>query len=207
MQIISSIFLLVFFAAFAGVIKPYIGNLTRWQFAVAAFLSAMICGATAPKPDPDPTPLAAKKEVAEAKEVARKPSQEKAEEKPTKQVPPVQRDEAKAPPKGKRSAGPDQATQMRIVVASQDGVRSRLKDPDSADFRNVGYYSGGKEGASAVCGEVNAKNSFGAFSGFERFVAMGPEVAFLESDVEASEFAKVWQGVCVKADTDEVQLP
>nr|WP_298931167.1 zinc ribbon domain-containing protein [uncultured Erythrobacter sp.] len=102
---------------------------------------------------------------------------------------------------------PDQATQMRIVVASQDGVRSRLKDPESADFRNVGYYSGGSEGASAVCGEVNAKNSFGGFTGFERFVALGEDIAFLESDVEASEFAKVWKSVCVKADTDEVQIP
>lgn len=102
---------------------------------------------------------------------------------------------------------PDRSMQMRIVTASQEGVRSRLKDPSSADFRNVGYYSGGKEGGAAVCGEVNAKNSFGAFSGFERFVAMGPEVAFLSRDVEPTEFTKVWNGLCVKADTDEVQMP
>ncbi|MEP0189758.1 MAG: hypothetical protein ABJP70_01220 [Erythrobacter sp.] len=105
------------------------------------------------------------------------------------------------------NSAPDRGTQMRIVTASQQGVRSRLKDPDSAEFRNVGYYSGGSEGASAVCGEVNAKNSFGGFTGFERFVALGEDIAFLESDVEASEFATVWQGVCVKAETDEVQMP
>lgn len=101
---------------------------------------------------------------------------------------------------------PDRSTQHNIVIMSRDGVRARLRDPDSAEFRNVGYYSGGPEGA-AVCGEVNAKNGFGGFTGFERFVAMGPETAFLESEVATSEFATVWDTLCVKAETDEVQIP
>lgn len=39
---------------------------------------------------------------------------------------------------------------------------SLLKDPMSAQFRNV-------TGNTAVCGEVNGKNSFGAYSGFKPF--------------------------------------
>jgi hypothetical protein len=195
MQTISTIFLLIFLAAFAGVIKPYIGNLTRWQFGVAAFMSAMICGATAPASD---TVALAEPELSE------EPAPERTTGEPSEVKEAVT---ATVATEEDEDTGPDQAIQMRIVVASQDGVRSRLKDPDSAEFRNVGYYSGGEEGASAVCGEVNAKNSFGGFTGFERFVALGKDIAFLESDVAPSEFAKVWQGVCVKADTDEVQLP
>lgn len=38
-------------------------------------------------------------------------------------------------------------------------VKRSLRDPDSAQFRNV---SGG-------CGEVNAKNAYGAMAGFEPF--------------------------------------
>ena len=76
-----------------------------------------------------------------------------------------------------------------------------MRDPDSADFRNFGYYSGGK--TPAVCGEVNAKNAFGGFTGYERFVALGEELAYLETDVANGEFAEVWRTLCVKADSDE----
>lgn len=209
MQTVSTIFLIVFFAAFAGIIKPYIGNLTRWQFAVAALVSAMICGATAPVPTevPDDTKVA-KAEPPEGKI-------EQVEEEPTKQakaLPPSAPKPSPAPTRRKPSnddeseASPERSTQHNIVIMSRDGVRSRLKDPDSAEFRNVGYYSGGPEGA-AVCGEVNAKNSFGGFAGYERFVAMGPKTAFLESEVATGEFATVWNTLCVKAKTDEVQIP
>ncbi|MEQ1067090.1 hypothetical protein ABLB96_07100 [Acinetobacter sp. XH1741] len=42
----------------------------------------------------------------------------------------------------------------------EDAVRYYLKDGDSAKFRNV----------IKNCGEVNAKNSWGAYSGFSRFI-------------------------------------
>lgn len=99
----------------------------------------------------------------------------------------------------------DRSAQHSVVVLSRDGVRARLKDPDSAEFRNVGYYSGGP--GMAVCGEVNAKNSFGGYSGFERFVALGEDTAFLESDTSASEFQDAWNQLCIKSPADEVQLP
>ncbi|MFJ1520032.1 hypothetical protein ACG59Z_09115 [Acinetobacter sp. ABJ_C1_1] len=42
----------------------------------------------------------------------------------------------------------------------EDAVRYYLKDGDSAKFRNV----------IKNCGEVNAKNSWGAYAGFSRFI-------------------------------------
>lgn len=47
-------------------------------------------------------------------------------------------------------------------------VRAILKDPTSAQFRNDRKLT--KEGRLAYCGEVNAKNSLGAYTGFERYV-------------------------------------
>ncbi|AVS91419.1 hypothetical protein C8246_05925 [Paracidovorax avenae] len=42
-----------------------------------------------------------------------------------------------------------------------------LKDPNSAQFRDIKYKP--NKGGWTMCGEVNAKNSFGAFTGFQRF--------------------------------------
>ncbi|KTE19780.1 hypothetical protein ATE67_14210 [Sphingopyxis sp. H050] len=109
------------------------------------------------------------------------------------------------PPKAETeiSSFADVGKQNAWIAASQISIKGRLKDPDSAEFRNVHFYSGGK--TAVACGEVNAKNSFGGYSGYERFVAAGPtELAFLESDLSSrSEMDKVWKELCVKAPTDK----
>jgi hypothetical protein len=43
-------------------------------------------------------------------------------------------------------------------------VREQLLDPTTAQFRNV------EERDGSICGEVNAKNKLGAYTGFTRFV-------------------------------------
>ena len=88
------------------------------------------------------------------------------------------------------------------IVTSQDAIRARLKDPDSAEFRNVRFYSGGS--TPVACGEVNAKNGFGGKSGYERFIAAGSNLAILASDMKSSsEMNEVWAKMCVKSSTDE----
>jgi hypothetical protein len=49
-------------------------------------------------------------------------------------------------------------------------LKALLKDPDSAKFRNVVVtrLSGGN---LMLCGEVNSKNAFGAYTGFKGFIA------------------------------------
>jgi hypothetical protein len=66
---------------------------------------------------------------------------------------------------------PPFALPMR-TSAAQDAVAQALRDPSSAEFRNV------VEGSSATCGEVNGKNGFGAFAGFQRFVYSNGQVTF-----------------------------
>lgn len=66
------------------------------------------------------------------------------------------------------------ATKAQIELA-REGMQDRLKDADSAKFRNVRL--GGGDEKNTVCGEVNAKNSYGAYGGFVSFMGMyiGPE--------------------------------
>ncbi len=47
-----------------------------------------------------------------------------------------------------------------------------LNDPDSAQFRRVGY-TRFENGAAVICGEVNAKNAFGGYSDFRPFYGTG----------------------------------
>lgn len=55
---------------------------------------------------------------------------------------------------------------QRAIVES--GIRSRLKDPDSAKFGEM-VAGTDASGATRVCGWVNAKNSFGGYGGPQIF--------------------------------------
>jgi hypothetical protein len=56
------------------------------------------------------------------------------------------------------------------VKEALEKSRHDLKDPDSAKFRNRFEYTNSR-GFTVVCGEINAKNSYGAYAGFQRFAA------------------------------------
>lgn len=254
MQVISGFFLISFLAAALGVIKPYTTRLNRWQFAVIALLSGLMCGFTSASNDQGLAPLLVVAFCAAALGVI-KPYTERvrrwqfaiasvivfaiigATADPTK----IKQREAaadkianaevgkkttKAPaatkPKAKPSAKPqpkvvaqedespfaDVGAQRLWIVKSRDAIRSRLRDPDSADFRNERFYSGGA--APVVCGEVNSKNGFGGYSGFQRFIAAGdfPNLAFLASDfARGDSIDNVWVKLCVEADRDKAYVP
>lgn len=53
------------------------------------------------------------------------------------------------------------------LAAIKTSMEDRLKDSDSAKFKDVRISKDG-----TTCGLVNAKNSYGAYSGFEPFLAM-----------------------------------
>lgn len=51
------------------------------------------------------------------------------------------------------------------IFDAEETVRRTMKDPSSAQFK------GSRKGKNnTICGQVNGKNSFGAYSGFERFI-------------------------------------
>ncbi len=92
----------------------------------------------------------------------------------------------------------DRSKQIVWIELSKDAVRGRLKDPRSAQFRNVIFHAY-QEKTPVVCGEVNAKNAFGGYSGYVGFVASGKTLVVLESDfVDGGEFAKTWNEVCLR---------
>lgn len=61
-------------------------------------------------------------------------------------------------------------------------MKSRLKDPDSAKFQNVNTFfdefildSGNSAiTRAAICGQVNSKNSYGGYAGFNNFIVDMP---------------------------------
>ena len=75
------------------------------------------------------------------------------------------------------------------VAALSRSVTADFKDPDSAKFRNVrGYAIAGAPAnlpkVPVLCGEVNAKNSYGAYIGYEPFV-VAPGIKFFGMAPEA----------------------
>jgi hypothetical protein len=97
------------------------------------------------------------------------------------------------PPQPVGSSGSSSPTQnMSYMLVEQDKIKSRLKDSDSAEFRNVFVSS-----KYAVCGEVNAKNSFGGYTGFVRFIS-GGDMQVVESDMAAGEMDKAWPQICMR---------
>ncbi len=54
----------------------------------------------------------------------------------------------------------------RVSVAKA-AVRDQMRDPGAVEFRNV------RDTGEVICGEVNAKNGFGAYVGFRPFYATG----------------------------------
>ncbi|WP_226817317.1 hypothetical protein [Advenella sp. FME57] len=85
-------------------------------------------------------------------------------------------------------AKPDpQLTEIKMRVFAQGFVESALKDPESATYRNQ----------RGVCGEVNAKNGFGGFTGYRRYVAVSKDLVAIEGEsLKGSEFRKVWNQAC-----------
>ena len=74
-------------------------------------------------------------------------------------------------------------------------VKAKLKDGDSAKFRRV-YYTMTPYDIPATCGEVNSKNSFGAYTGFQRFLS-GGQLSLTYVEEQVVDFDKVWKELCL----------
>ena len=78
-----------------------------------------------------------------------------------------------------------------IQMMSEEAVRARLKDPESAQFQNQHVSAKG-----AGCGEVNSKNGFGGYTGFKRYIFAGKNLTVFESDMPQGEFDISWSQIC-----------
>ncbi len=79
-----------------------------------------------------------------------------------------------------------------VFALAKHAVSYSLKDPESAQFRNL--FIAGKDDTKAVCGEVNAKNSYGGYVGFKKFITSGAaEMTNIEeSDDESGMYIDMW---------------
>ncbi|HEY1632800.1 MAG TPA: hypothetical protein VGF56_15895 [Rhizomicrobium sp.] len=83
---------------------------------------------------------------------------------------------------------------------AEERMKAALRDPDSAKYSNVQAFrmSGNGPVSYVFCGEVNAKNGFGGYTGNTGFVA-GPALATLETTEQgddAAAFELIWRNLC-----------
>lgn len=97
----------------------------------------------------------------------------------------VRQEAAKAKEEARSKA---EINEVRYQSLAREMVTAALKDPASAQFRNQ----------RGLCGEVNSKNSFGGYAGFQRFIAAGNDMVLLEADsrVDRNVFRKLWEKSC-----------
>lgn len=74
-----------------------------------------------------------------------------------------------------------------LISRAEDAVKHELRDPDSAEFRNVRRCS--RANVEAVEGEVNAKTDRGGYEGFVPFMFADNQVAFLARDDGIGQYA------------------
>jgi len=88
-------------------------------------------------------------------------------------------------------AGKKVSGNNELISKAKSAVIYLLKDPQSAQFRNVHV---GTDNPALVRGEVNSKNSYGGYSGFERFLVDKDRKVFLQTEEERKwdEWVVVW---------------
>lgn len=88
------------------------------------------------------------------------------------------------------------------IAEAREKIKEQLKDPFSAKFRNeVIFHNSDIESGIGVCGEVNAKNSYGAYGGFERYYySFGKKAETVSSAISEGVFDVLWDLICKNKD-------
>lgn len=66
-----------------------------------------------------------------------------------------------------------------LLPSLEAAVLNQLKDPESAQFKDLRYVGNWTKFGGMLCGKVNAKNELGGYAGFSRFWVLG-ESAFVD---------------------------
>ena len=83
---------------------------------------------------------------------------------------------------------------VQFVATAKSTLVNSFKDPSSAQYRDLFVST---SSANVLCGEVNAKNSYGAYIGYRRFYAT--DLSALTSIEDAKEnyvFRQMWPSMC-----------
>lgn len=76
----------------------------------------------------------------------------------------------------------------QVVRQSQEAVEKILSDPDSAKFKDQIYN----------CGYVNAKNSFGGYVGYKRYVVVFNQAYIEGLNGTSTDMTNLWDSACPK---------
>ena len=81
---------------------------------------------------------------------------------------------------------------IELIFRGENQILFKLKDKSSASFANVFIST-----TDFVCGDVNSKNSFGGYSGYQRFISAYPSnMSALEENTNKRDFNKTWDKFC-----------
>ncbi len=83
-----------------------------------------------------------------------------------------------------------------FVAAAKAVVTQDLKDPESVKFKGLGIYQSAS-GLNFLCGEMNAKNSYGAYTGYVRFVSAIEGLKVIDSP-DSEMLNLLWPQWCYK---------
>lgn len=86
-------------------------------------------------------------------------------------------------------------------VLAKRKLAALLRDPDSAKYRGVHAYQDYVQGRMVIsfCGEINAKNGFGGYTGYERFVATMVIAVTADGMASEQDMDNVWNRLCSPA--------
>lgn len=96
-------------------------------------------------------------------------------------------------------------TEAEFRAAGRQVVLDALRDPVSAEFRSV-RRSWSPSGSATFCGEVNARNGFGGYTGFQRFISGVSPTGRTSVQIDDQEgmiadyFERAWRGDCTNSD-------
>lgn len=102
-------------------------------------------------------------------------------------------------------------TPTRIRAAARQAVTDKVRDPSSAQFRNVRRIEH-SNGSTMFCGEVNGRNAYGGMSGFQRFEAgvdrTGDASALIDGgeELNSAYFEGAWNQFCGRIAGTPVQF-
>lgn len=94
------------------------------------------------------------------------------------------------PPSLQKAGTPVALTPDQVKIV-QDGIRMRLKDPMSAMFPGETRAAQAADGEITACGLVNAKNSFGGYTGASLYIAIVRGGTVVDGTVESSQYGIV----------------
>ncbi|NYE60787.1 hypothetical protein FHW58_001939 [Duganella sp. 1224] len=92
---------------------------------------------------------------------------------------------------GKTAAQKQQEDAATLTKLGEKYVKEKILEPSQAQFRNQFIGKGG-----APCGEVNAKDAFGGYIGFQRYISVARDLTLLAQDVSPAEFDAQWKQLC-----------